>query len=223
MDGRCISLDGNKYAQVFVNDRYFPKIYPMNSKAKSGEALKVFCREFGVPYNLTFDGSKEQCGKGTTFMKEVRKHDINYHISEPNMHNQNPVEGVIREIRKKWFRTMVRKRVPKQLWDYGVVWCSEIMALTHSAAGPIDSGIPRERITGETEDISEYLDFGFYDKVWYKDNAGLSEEQPGRWLGVSPNTGRLMCYHILTQRGTIISRSSVQRVTNLESQNSEIK
>ena len=104
-------------------------------------------------------------------MKEIRKHDIKYHISEPNIHNQNLVEGVIREIRKKWFRTMVRKRVLRPLWDYDIVWCSEITTLTHSAAGPLDSGIPREKITEETVDISEYLDFGFYDKVWYKYNA----------------------------------------------------
>jgi hypothetical protein len=44
----------------------------------------------------------------------------------------------------------------------------------------------------------------------------LSPQQPGRWLGISSRTGRLMCYHILTQKGTIVSRSTVQRVTNLE-------
>ena len=137
MDGHCVSLDGNKYAQVFANERYFSKIYPMDSKKKAGDALKVFCKEFGVPYNLTFDGSKEQCCKGTTFMKQVRKHDIKYHIAEPDLHNQNPVEGCIREIRRKWYRTMVRRRVPRPLWDYGVVWCSEIMSLTHSSAGPL--------------------------------------------------------------------------------------
>ena len=76
MDGHCISLDGNTYAQIFANESYFSKIYPMDSKKKAGEALKVFCKEFGVPYNLTFDGSKEQCCKGTTFMKQVRTHDI---------------------------------------------------------------------------------------------------------------------------------------------------
>ena len=59
--------------------------------------------------------------------------------------------------------------------------------------------------------------------VWYKDDAGLSEEKPGRWLGVSHNTGRLMCYHILTQTGSIISRSTFQRVTNLESEKKNIK
>jgi uncharacterized protein with GYD domain len=31
---------------------------------------------------------------------------------------------------------------------------------------------PIESVTGETTDISEYLDFGFYDSVWYHENAG---------------------------------------------------
>ena len=223
LDGRVKSLDGNRYAQVFANKGYFSKIYPMDSKSKAGDALRLFCAEFGIPHDLTFDGSKEQTKKNTTFMKEVRKHGIDYHISEPEMHNQNPVEGVIREIRKKWYRTMVRKRVPKRLWDYGMSWCSEIMSMTHSSAGNFNqSGIPREGVTGETEDISEYLDFGFYDEVWYKDNGGLSPQQPGRWLGVSHRTGRLMCYHILTQKATVVSRSTVQRVTNLEKQTNDV-
>ena len=111
---------------------------------------------------LTFDGSKEQCNNNTTFLKQIRKCGIKYHISEPKVHNQNPVEGVIRKIRRKWFRTMARKSVSRKLWDYGMVWCSGIISLTHSTAGPFENGIPQEFITGEIEDISEYLDFGFY-------------------------------------------------------------
>ena len=57
MDGRCKSLDGNRYTQVFTNDKYFSKIYPMDSKGKAGDALRIFCEEFGVPQTLTFDGS----------------------------------------------------------------------------------------------------------------------------------------------------------------------
>ena len=49
MDGRCKSLDGNNFAQVFTNKSYFAKIYPMDSKSKAGDALKLFCQEFGVP------------------------------------------------------------------------------------------------------------------------------------------------------------------------------
>ena len=36
----------------------------MDSKLKAGDALKLFCQEFGVPEKLTFEGSKEQGEKG---------------------------------------------------------------------------------------------------------------------------------------------------------------
>ena len=223
MDGRSKTLDGNKYAQVFANKSYFAQIYPMDSKKKAGNALRLFCQEFGVPERLTFDGSKEQSKAGTEFMKQVRTHNIDYHISEPDLHNQNPVEGVIGELRRKWYRIMIRKRIPKQLWDYGLKWVSETSSLTHTTAGVLGGTIPLQEVTGETPDISEYLDFGLYDEVWYKDNAGASPFEPGRWLGVSHRTGRLMTYYVLTQRATVISRSTVQRVTNLELSTNSVK
>ena len=80
-----------------------------------------------------------------------------------------------------------------------------------------------EQVTGETPDISEYLDFGFYDWVWYKDNAGLGDNCIGRWLGVAHRVGNLMSYWILTQTGRVIARTTVQRVTNLELQTDEVK
>ena len=221
MDGRVRSLEGNKYAQVFAKPQgYFSKIYPMNKKGEAGDALRTFCLEFGVPEHLTFDGSKEQCGRKTEFMKQVRKNDIQHKVSEKGYHNQNPVEGVIRELRRKWYRVMVRKRVPPRLWDYGMKWVSEVNSLTYTNAGGVDD-IPLCHVSGDTPDISEYIDFGFYDKVMYYDNAGLGPRRPGRWLGVSHRTGNLMSYHILTRKGKVVSRSSVQRVTELELQTTE--
>jgi hypothetical protein len=41
-----------------------------------------------------------------------------------------------------------------------------------------------EEVTGETPDISEYLDFSFNNWVWYKDIAGVGDNMFGRWLGV---------------------------------------
>ena len=87
MDGRVISLSGNRYAQVFSNRSYFSKIYPIEKKNEAGNALKTFCREFGVPENLVSDGSKEQTGKGTKFIKQVHKHGINHHIAASEQHN----------------------------------------------------------------------------------------------------------------------------------------
>ena len=97
------------------------------------------------------------------------------------------------------------------------------MSITHSTAGSINVVIPLEQVTDKPPDISGYLDFGFYDKVWYKDNAGLGELLPGRWLGVSIRNVRLMCYHVLTQTTNVIYRSTVQRVTNMEQQDKSIE
>ena len=86
---------------------------------------------------------------------------------------------------------MVRKRVPKVLWDYGMQWVSSIMSMTFTTTGNLND-IPLSQVLGASIDISEYLDFGFYDHIWYIDNAGLGERKPGRWLGVSHNTGLMM-------------------------------
>ena len=58
MNGRCKSMNVNHYAQIFTNKTYFAKVYSINSKRKYGDALKLFCQDFGVPEKLTYDASK---------------------------------------------------------------------------------------------------------------------------------------------------------------------
>ena len=76
MDRRSKTIAGNRYSQVFANDKYFSKPYPMDKKGKASDAFMEFCRDFGVTEHLTFGGSKEQTCKGTTFMKTVRHYNI---------------------------------------------------------------------------------------------------------------------------------------------------
>ena len=151
-------------------------------------------------------------------MEQVRKHHINIHTTKPNRHNQSKVEGVICELRKNWFCTMQQKRVPRRLWDYGLRWVSEVRVRTSSDAADLTGRTPLEQITGDTVDISKYLDFSFYDWSWYHDNAGLGLTKLGRWLGVAHKVGGLMSYWILTVNCTVIARTTVQRVTSLEMQ-----
>ena len=53
-------------------------------------------------------------------MKTVRDYYILPHVIEPDRHNKNRVDGVIREIRKKWYRVMLKKKAPRIMWDYGL-------------------------------------------------------------------------------------------------------
>ena len=100
---------------------------------------------------------------------------------------------------------MVKRRVPRRLWDYGIVWVCEIMSLTANSNFSLEGWTPLEQMTGETTDISEYLDFGFYDCVWYRDNAGVGNNKFGHWLGVLHRVGSRMSFWTLTKAGIVIA------------------
>ena len=55
---------------------------------------------------------------------------------------------------------MTKKKVPKRLWDFGLVYESEL--LSRMARGD-DRRTGYEVVTGQTPDISEWLDFEFYE------------------------------------------------------------
>jgi hypothetical protein len=120
MDGRVKSLEGNRYGQVFSNGTFFAELYSMATKKDAGQALKTIVLELGVPEELTIDGSKEQNMPGTDFMKCCRRNNIKVHRAKPERPNQNPAEGVILKVRRWWFQPMIRKRVPRKLWDCGI-------------------------------------------------------------------------------------------------------
>ena len=120
MHGHLKSLDRNRYAQVFATEDFFAAAYPMEAKSIAGDALKDFITEFGIPDKIVMDGAAEQTGIKTTFMQQVRKHHIDFHLTEHERYNQSRVVGIIHEIRKKRFRVMMKRSVPKRLWDYGL-------------------------------------------------------------------------------------------------------
>ena len=190
------SLNLYTCAQIFSHKGGFAVCYPMKEATGDsiGQALKDFSHDYGVPEHLTFDGASAQVGKDTLFMKTIRKYDIRYHVSGPRRPNENPAESTIREIKKRWYRIMMKQGVPQRLWDYGINWVCETNNLSVSSSRYAGGRTAVEYVTGETPDISEYLDFSFYDLVTYRSNAGLGEISIGRWLGVSHKIGQLMSY-----------------------------
>jgi hypothetical protein len=88
-------------------------------------------------------------------------------------------------------------------------------------------GVPGiEELSGQTADISEWLDSNFYDLVWYHENqkTDMTTESVklGRRLGVAHRVGSDMCYWILTKSGQVISTTTVQHVTRLDTTKPEI-
>jgi hypothetical protein len=216
MFSKVTSIKGNKCAQVFCSDN-FVRIYPMRSKSEAGQALQDFADDVGVMDELVCDNAAEQTGPRSDFMKTVRHLKIKLRTTEPHTPKQNDAKRKIGKIKKRWRHHMITKQVPRRLWDYGLVYESEIMS--RMARGP-EGRTGVEEITGDSPDISEWLDFDFYDLVWYWDapHLALMEDNPklGRWLGVTHRVGSDMCYWVINENGNVLARTTVQHVPDID-------
>ena len=109
-----------------------------------------------------------QEGAKTKFMALVKKMRIIVHWSEKGRHLQNhKVDGEISLLKQLWYNIMDRRQVPKRLWDFGLVWCAEVLSVTAWGA---DARTGHKQVTGETPDISDWLDFSFFNLVHYWKN-----------------------------------------------------
>jgi hypothetical protein len=160
------SLLGNKCANVFTNGKY-TKVVPMASRKEAAESLIDFTDDVGIPETLGMDGVTEFTGKHTDFIKQARRMRIKLHTAEQGRKNQNhAAEWEIGFLSKCWKLRMRKENVYSRLWDYGLVYEGEL--LTRLSRGD-DGRSGYEQVTGETPDISEWLDFEFYDLVWWWD------------------------------------------------------
>jgi Reverse transcriptase (RNA-dependent DNA polymerase) len=205
---------GNTCANVFTQGK-FTRVVPMESRKDAGKSLVDFTDDVGVPELLLTDGASEFTGKNTEFVKEARRMRIKLLNSEQGRKNQNhAAEREIGFLAKRWKLRMAKKDVPRRLWDFGLVYESEILA--RMARGD-DRRTGYEEVTGQTPDISEWLDFEFYDLVWWLDrsikpNVTDVQRRLARWLGVSHRVGSDLCYWLITDSGKIVSKTSVEHV-----------
>ena len=75
--------------------------YPIEKKSDCHVALKYFIRDYGASDSMITDGSGEQTSKDKNFSKCLRKYNIRQIATPPHRPNLNPVETVIRELRKR--------------------------------------------------------------------------------------------------------------------------
>ena len=74
---------------------------------------------------------------------------------------------------------------------------------------------PYEIVAGDTPNITKWLEYDFYQLVWFYSPAAFPVEKQllGRWLGVAHRVGQALCYWILPVSGVPIARSTVQPIS----------
>ena len=216
-------IANNSMAQVFCTDFGYVKAVPMTLKSEAGYALKEFIHDLGIPKHIHTDDAKELTMG--TWKRVCQDHGIIMSNTEPHSPWQNRTEGAIKEIKRHTQRFMSRTRSPKKLWDYCLTYVCELRNRLALPLYQLHGRTPYEVLTGNTPDISEYLDFEWFQLVWVFDTASFPEQRRtiARWIGVAHRVGQAMCYWILPPSGIPIVRTTIQAVTKEELNTTEVK
>ena len=181
------SIRVNKCANIFMQGK-FTKAVPMMARSESGQSLVEFTDDVGIPKHLVTDVAGEFTGRATEFVKESCRMRIRLHTSEQGRKNQNQSEKRdIGFLAKRCRARMHKKKVPKRIWDFGLVYESEL--LSRMARGRYHR-TGYEDVTGDTSDIREWINFEMYDLVYWIDRPNKPDTSDevrrlGRWLGIS--------------------------------------
>jgi hypothetical protein len=196
------STRGNNYAQVFIIDKGYIAIYPMQSESEFKNALHLFCKEVGVPTTSVMDAHKAQCNNDTRcFCHQV---GTIMHVLEEGAPWANRAEmyiGLLKEAVRQ--DCLHQSNAPMVLWDY----CLECHATIHNASIPRplfqnNGSTPHEAPTFcEQGDISNICNFGWYQWVYYSNSGTFLPEAPkerlGHVLGPAKNEGSEMSQWVL--------------------------
>ena len=120
------SLKGNTCARIYTNGKFI-QIFPMKSKSDVSDLIVMFIEDVGTPQKLMFDGSQEQNGLDSNFMKTVPKNQIMWSNSEPYSQWKNQSELGLREANGKVKRRRCRRNIPRHLWGFQFKHAAELI------------------------------------------------------------------------------------------------
>lgn len=212
------SVHQEQYATIFCNDKNYTRFYPIERKSQVDDTLDQFIREVGVMDRLLTDNAPEFVGKNALFDTRCRKLNITRTFTEPHSPWQNRAEISVKETFKGIRRRIRKTGAHPRLWNYAGKWESEIRNLTCFPSPKLQGRTPYEIVHGETPDISQYLEFSWYDKCRYLDRDSKDSDpmKPGRILGVAHHHGTMMVYFVLAKSGRVIATSTVNQVPRHE-------
>ena len=215
------SLRGNNYIQLFCNRGNYSKCFAMKKKEDAHHALDRFIHEVGIPHEMLTDGALELTK--AEWGKTCRKHNIQQITTEPHSPWMNPSELAGGIIKRRVRSRMKATNTPIRLWDYCWEYESHLRSVTAMPHITLDDVTPYEKVHGYTPNIAELLTHKWYDWVWYHDPNDPDKSRLGRWLGPAYNCGQGLAYYILSDKGKVVTRSTVSIIAKMELDSDQIK
>ena len=153
------------------------------------------------------------------FKEDCRDTSVQVQQLKYNTPWANRSEGAVQEKKGAKRREMMKLACPAKLWDYCAELQAKIRCHTAHNIPTLNGQVPETVVTGNTAYISELVEFGWYQWVYYRDattSFPLPKEAPGKYLGPSDNVGSRISMWILKQNGEIVSRTTLRTLTDSE-------
>ena len=168
----------NRYAQVFATRFGWVRVFPMRTKSAAHEGLSLLAQRDGVPPVLVMDGAREQTmGE---FRRKAREMGTRVKQTEPYSPWQNAAESAIREVKRAAGRRMSKMGAPAKLWDHCLELFGYIRSNTANDSYELQGQVPETVLSGQTADISPFIELGWYDWVKYWDSNSAFPEPKER-------------------------------------------
>ncbi len=203
---------GQTCAQIFVGtETLYTDVYGMKTDKEFVNTLEDNIRKRGAMDKLISDRAQAQISNR---VKDIlRNLVIDDWQSQPHHQHQNKCERHYQTIKAMTNKVMDRKGIPAAAWLLCLAWICGVYNILSNPA--LAGNLPFEALTNERADISPWLCFSFWDKVYYRaeDPSSYSEspEDLGYFVGVSEDVGNAMTFKILTPDfKDILHRSDVR-------------
>ena len=213
------STRGNLYAQLFCNRGNFTHVVPIPTKSSANAALDQFLHHIGIPNEMLTDGALELTK--SDWGRTCIRHSIIQNTTEPHTPKINPAESQGGLLKRKIRDVMRRTNTPVRLWDYAWEYISGIRSLTATNHIQNNGVTPFEMVMGYTPNISEFIQHKWFDWVWFNDPDDPDKQRLGRWLGPAHSVGQGMAFYVLTNKGNVMTRSTVVSLSHTELETAE--
>jgi hypothetical protein len=188
--------DGSLSSVVFVGTRTLTTdVYGVKTDKQFVNTLDDNIRERGAPNKLISDRAQVEISKKVQDI--LRTLFISAWQSEPHQQQQNPAERRIQMLKTTSNRVMDCTGAPASTWLLCLLYVCYLLNHTYNTT---IKGVPLNKLTGSTVDISPLLRFHFWQKVYYKQAKNTypseSKEGLGHIVGISKHVGLMMTWKI---------------------------
>ena len=210
-DDGILGHGGATMLQLYVGlDSKYLAGYPMVEESQMAGTAEDLIRDVGAPLGLFSDNAKTQTGKA--IQKLLRMYAIKDAQSEPHYQHQNPAERAIQDVKRITNTIMDRTATPAKFWLLCTLF---VIALLNHMVNPTTGKVPLTACFHIPTDISGFLDYVWWQKVYYEvhEHAFPSEtkEALAYWTGPAEKKGDFLTYQLVDcETEQVIYRSNIR-------------